>query len=560
MTSVIIPPVDLAPGMPSRVVTISATDVTEGGQSLEGQMVRFALSDTLDVSSSGDVIAKTQAEVVLDANGEGSIRLPVYDEDVKTWCGQDWAILVTTTWGSQKAIRVPAGTSDIALSALPPVRPLRGREKQWAITGVSIETSVGSQWDATVKFIGGILGFELTIPSIVAGTDVLKIAKGASNWDFIAPGAYGLWGDHANGPTPETAQTWIAFVSQTPGGSGSLVSIAVSWNNPAQMWTRRKSGGTWGRWWRIGADLAADAVQQARQYTDQAVASIGTPSGPGGGGTDVSIHQHAMRLSDLRTRVGAPSTGGKAAITLICDHGTNKFASIVLPLLRQYGLQCTLALNSEMYNPDIYTGYANENETTWSQIKGWHDTDGIEIANHGRTHKDATGDAAIRHEIEGGREELEAALPGVPIDTWVQIGTSGDGTKWDGFEDGNRLHKYWTTTAGRVILDAHAVVTGLAIHGGDPYRVYPLTGHPPQGASGYWLDTGTGGIDTAKTKIDQAVGVTGGLILRLHPRVIDLPGMITTQMLDDFFAYLAGRRDAGELVILPYREWALATT
>ena len=164
MTSTIVPPVDLAPGMPSRVVTISATDVTEGGQPLEGQMVRFALSDTLDVSSGGDVIAKTQAEVVLDSNGEGRIRLPVYDEDVKTWCGKDWAVLVTATWGSQKAIRVPAGTSSIALSALPPVRPLRGREKQWAITGASVTVTEGGQWDATLDLSGGILNLDLTVP------------------------------------------------------------------------------------------------------------------------------------------------------------------------------------------------------------------------------------------------------------------------------------------------------------------------------------------------------------------------------------------------------------
>ena len=164
MTSTIVPPVDLAPGMPSRVVTISATDVTKGGTSLEGQMVRFALSDTLDVSSGGDVIAKTQAEVVLDEDGNGSIRLPVYDEDVKTWCGQDWAILVTATWGSQKAIRVPAGSSNIALSALPPVRPLRGREKQWAVTGASITVKEGATAGGSVSLNGGILDLSLTIP------------------------------------------------------------------------------------------------------------------------------------------------------------------------------------------------------------------------------------------------------------------------------------------------------------------------------------------------------------------------------------------------------------
>ena len=170
MTSVIVPPVDLAPGMPSRVVTISATDVTEGGQSLEGQMVRFALSDTLDVSSGGDVIAKTQAEVVLDANGEGSIRLPVYDEDVKTWCGKDWAILVTATWGSQKAVRVPAGASTIALSALPAVRPLRGREIQWAITGAAVTVTQGATAGGTVTLNGGVLNFALTLPDTNPGT------------------------------------------------------------------------------------------------------------------------------------------------------------------------------------------------------------------------------------------------------------------------------------------------------------------------------------------------------------------------------------------------------
>ena len=185
MTSTIVPPVDLAPGMPSRVVTISATDVTEGGQSLEGQMVRFALSDTLDVSSGGDVIAKTQAEVVLDANGEGRIRLPVYDEDVKTWCGKDWAILVTATWGSQKAIRVPAGTSSIALSSLPPVRPLRGRELQWAVTGASVTVTEGAAWDINVALQGGVLGFDFTVPANSGVLDGSRAAMIVSAGDPI---------------------------------------------------------------------------------------------------------------------------------------------------------------------------------------------------------------------------------------------------------------------------------------------------------------------------------------------------------------------------------------
>lgn len=235
MTSVIVPTVDLAPGMPSRVVTISATDVTEGGRSLEGQMVRFALSDTLDVSSGGDVIAKTQAEVVLDAKGEGSIRLPVYNESVKTWCGQDWAILVTATWGSQKAIRVPAGTTSIALSALPPVRPLRGREKLWAITGATVTVVEGGNAGGSVSLSGGVLDFRLTIPrgdwargGITSGGDIDTLYGAAvvghyridslsvTGLPYAALGMLEVWYNSASGRTVQVfTETSRAGVRQS---------------------------------------------------------------------------------------------------------------------------------------------------------------------------------------------------------------------------------------------------------------------------------------------------------------------------------------------------------
>ena len=236
MTSTIVPPVDLAPGMPSRVVTISATDVTEGGTSLEGQMVRFALSDTLDVSSGGDVIAKTQAEVVLDAQGNGSIRLPVYDEDVRTWCGQDWAILVTATWGSQKAIRVPAGTTSIALSALPPVRPLRGREKQWAITGASVTVTEGGQWDATLDLSGGILNLGLTVPP-----------GGVSYWK--GRGVLPAYADLNTYRTPELNGSWsigdnnLGTYTNLPPGLTTRASLEVISPN-AWTVTQRVTGTT----------------------------------------------------------------------------------------------------------------------------------------------------------------------------------------------------------------------------------------------------------------------------------------------------------------------------
>ena len=248
MTSVIVPPVDLAPGMPSRVVTVSATDLTEGGQSLAGQKVTFALSDSLDVISGGDVIAKTTATIELDANGNGSIRLPVYSEDVKTWCGRDWWVLVTA-FGSGKAVRVPTGTSSIALSALPNVRPLRGRELQWAVTGAGITIVEGSQWGASVTLDGGVLRFTITVPP--GGTAWWKGALGSSaNLGTIDNGVYSIWsGDTAT--TLGLPEAVLGIVESYRWGTGAGIQIfRPRTTGGSRTWQRTELSEGWGAWER----------------------------------------------------------------------------------------------------------------------------------------------------------------------------------------------------------------------------------------------------------------------------------------------------------------------
>ena len=298
MTSTIVPPVDLAPGMPSRVVTISATDVTEGGQSLEGQMVRFALSDTLDVSSGGDVIAKTQAEVVLDANGEGRIRLPVYNENVRTWCGQDWAILVTATWGSQKAIRVPAGTSSIALSALPAIRPLRGRELQWAITGASVTVTEGGSWGASLDLSGGILNLGLTVP------------PGGVAWNLGAMGGAGHAVQHADDAPTGIVTVWAGghatnaglpepqpgFVHTVRYGSLAEQSYHTTVIGEPHVWARRLTSAGWTDWgradggaWKLGS-LGPFGTFTSPDDLPDGTATVWTAAHAEGVGLPVSAH------------------------------------------------------------------------------------------------------------------------------------------------------------------------------------------------------------------------------------------------------------------------------
>lgn len=294
MTSVQVPPVDLAPGMPSRIVTISATDITEGGQSMAGKVVRFALSDTLDVTAGGDVIAKTQAEIVLDAQGNGSIRLPVYSEDVRTWCGDpDWAILVSA-FGSQKAIRVPVGTSSIALSALPPVRPLRGREKQWAVTGAGITIVEGSQWGATVQLIGGVLAFTITVPPGATAWDKSGVfLTGSDHYQTLDPGVYFV---HSGAiatsvGVPSVSLGWLA-INTGRGGARRAEFTTVDYN-----------GGT-SATWKVATDQSgswANSHWVRDEDGYHGTASSGTPY------TGLPMGRHAVATGPTSLAIGIPS-------------------------------------------------------------------------------------------------------------------------------------------------------------------------------------------------------------------------------------------------------------
>lgn len=263
---------------------------------------------------------------------------------------------------------------------------------------------------------------------------------------------------------------------------------------------------------------------------------------------DPGIHQRIMRVNDLKHRLAPISTGGKGAVALVFDHGTNNMKNII-PMLQARSLRATLALNSDMYNPND-SRYSTNNLTTWAEIQGWHDAGTIEVANHGRTHLGYTARADIYNEIVGGRNELETNMPTVKIDSWVQIG-AGAGSN-NGFSDGATLDDYYTTDAGRIILDGHGVVTG-SLPG---TRLLPLTGDPVIGAAGSWIDTGQTDIDSVESAITSAGTQKRGFMVRFHPQYLDQAGYITTAQFTAFLDWLAARTD---VVVLPLREMAIST-
>lgn len=265
----------------------------------------------------------------------------------------------------------------------------------------------------------------------------------------------------------------------------------------------------------------------------------------GSGGSDV---KHTILEQELKRFYGTPVLGNAIPVTIIFDHGTNVFKSDILPALTANGLEATLALNSDMYNP-ADSRYAHNNNTTWSEIDGWP----VEISNHGRTHGNQTSASELETEIVGGLNELKSRLPSKTILTWTQTG-QGAGA-WMGFENGATADSWAASPAGSMILESHAASTG-AVMTSKP-ALYEMNGDIKQGVWGYWLDS-PAGIATAKTRIAEAVTQRKGIILRCHPEVLGGSGNSTVAEVKAFLVWLAGEQSAGRVKSLKFGQWSIA--
>lgn len=227
---------DLAPGAPSRVVDIDVTVLTEDAP-MSG-WVRFALTCDLRVPGSGKIIGKSERTVHL-TGGRGQIRVPTVSSAVVDDAQDSWVILVQKSWQPEGyAIRVPAGTTRLNLADLPPARPLRGREKQWALSGASVAVQTlpaGQPAGGSVALEGGTLRFDLRVPQgapglpgpgAVAADDAVAgyIATSASKTSTAlekayrrgySPREFGIVGD---GTTDDTA-AWNSALSAVPADS-----------------------------------------------------------------------------------------------------------------------------------------------------------------------------------------------------------------------------------------------------------------------------------------------------------------------------------------------------
>lgn len=268
--------------------------------------------------------------------------------------------------------------------------------------------------------------------------------------------------------------------------------------------------------------------------------------------------EHEMRLAALRQRIGhVPHPGkGKAVVSLVCDHGSLAFQSIILPKLRQHNMKATLAMCSTQLGLEP----ANE-VSSWSTVGGWSSSDNVEIACHSKTHADVSGAGLLREEIVTSRDELSDNLGGLPVDSWVQPGARNVIDPaiggYDGFNNGSNPTKYFST-AGEMIWNAYAVATGQTSY--QSSRVFPCTGEPPIGPNRRFLDKGQADIDLAKSEINQAIASSGRYIVSVHPAYIRTDGQtdnITKAQMDSFLDYLAGLVTEGKIEMMQLREWGI---
>ena len=350
--------------------------------------------------------------------------------------------------------------------------------------------------------------------------------------------AYEGWWDIDNAAR---AKSILGLPPEVAGRPGRFNMSAAANRIPFQLFMTYGSGGS-----RTGQGMWFRTIQWFDQPYGEWVNLLSKPSA----GVAGSSPEHMMRESELRRSRGVRNTKGRGVVTFVFDHGTNNFNDVVLPALKARNLVATLALNSQMYDPS-QSRYTHDNQTTWAMIKGWANNDGIEIANHGRTHNNFQDAEGIENEVRGGREELEASL-GFPIDSYVQVGVSKPG--FGGFNNGETPEAYWETAAGQIILSSHAVATGSL----PAPKFYPMDGTITQGMSGFWIDAGATAISSAQTQIQTAISTGQGVVIRCHPEVLNVGSNTTTAQLNTFLDWVQARVDAGEIEVLQLRDMATA--
>lgn len=354
-------------------------------------------------------------------------------------------------------------------------------------------------------------------PAPAAGTDFNTIKT---------PGDYPIWaGTGANNPTAGPGRLTVSPQLFINGAWTYHTQTWQSFEVTPRLFVRSTSATAWSPWREVGAAVSTDTVASMLAAPD------------------------VLQRVAIDRKGGTLGTNGKPVVCLRFDHGLNNFKATILALLQARNLPAALAINSGVFT--TANSLAESNNVTWAEIEGWCLNDGIEVWNHGETHRDATTSATLKTELVDSLTALRASLPKVAIEGFMMPGVGG--TEFAGLNSIQDPATMYTTEAGRLLQGSHAFITGLR-----PGQVKPLNGKVTPGWSYRNMDT-TAGADAAIALVADAQASGGGVVLMMHPSLLNAGGSnTTTAKLTEVLDFLVTERDAGRIEVVSHTGFQVA--
>lgn len=336
--------------------------------------------------------------------------------------------------------------------------------------------------------------------------DEIKYEKDEGVWRVLSESTSDLLGLSETSPGKLEVQ-WIA---------GSNTPYAIQIWRPVMgidTWERRNNAYGWSAW---------------RSKADEGSNTEGA----------VELTAESRREQLIASRGGRIGTGGKGAVAFRFDHNVAPFQAKVLPLLEGRGLPASMAHFANEMTPDSSYAGSNEKGKTWADVTAQF-FKGVEVWSHSYTHTDPADYDTLVKEIVQSRTDLEARIPEASVVGWMQPGLTGG--KYGGYGDVFNAPEYHgTTRAGRLIASTYGADDRSGVT------------HTPLGQRNFgclWIDTANSAL-AVNNAIDEAARTGIGVVIALHPSMVDASNGISTTTLTAILDHVAALRDAGEIEVL----------
>lgn len=467
-------------------------------------------------ATTGVAIIPIPEDVTVGPGGTATIVLPRTSDanivDAATNLAADWVYVAECRWQrgrgqdsdftARKAFRLTTATADFDLVS--PVELVPASTPIMAVAPHDHSSIYPSRTEMQ-NAIQAITGVDVskmvtTMGALSNGADLDTLtAAGIYPIPYSANPSYVI----ANDPGKIVGSLWVIDHRNSSGN----MRTQIRWEGAA-MWVRTSSlAGVWSKWREVAHDRADRQVLSAARR-------------------DFVVNRGIAR------RGGSIGTGGRGVIALRYDHHTGPWLTKVLPLLKQHQLPWGQMLNADnLGSTGTETGTAAQMQTACMESGG-------EVWNHSWSHSDVTLGTTADREVTRGLDDLRAALPRLWIDGWAQPGQAS----YMGMEVLSDPDRWWSTEPGRRIMAQHAFIRGWA-----PGVHRRLMGPDLSVAPHITIDAQT--LSYVQSAVDAARDSRSGLTLMLHSNYLDQAGYMTTATLSSILAYVAARRDAGEIEV-----------